>query len=119
LANKRFRGLSQAELNIGTAIFTKIYANMEQMTQELKTVKTVLQVPRLRADLRNYDLKGLNYQGLLGKIDELTYDVKGQMIGEDALLPTDKVYAEQARERATKHERTKFMDQTGAAFNMT
>jgi hypothetical protein len=50
LTNKRFRGLAEAELNLGSAIFKKIHENMEYLTRELKTVKTVLQVPRLRAE---------------------------------------------------------------------
>tara|TARA_B110000285_G_C14598850_1_gene369687 strand:- start:139 stop:372 length:234 start_codon:yes stop_codon:yes gene_type:complete len=77
LANKRFRGLAQAELNIGTAIFKKIHENMENLTRELKTVKTVLEVPRLRAEFGKQDPKGANYKEMLGKIDALTFDVRG------------------------------------------
>lgn len=66
---------------------------MENMKRELKTVKTVLQVPRLRAEFGKQDPKGANYKEMLEKIDELTYDVRGQMIKANALLPTDKAYA--------------------------
>jgi hypothetical protein len=41
------------------------------------------------------------------------------MVKEEALLPTDRVYAEQHKERNKEHERMKFMNQTGAAFSMT
>lgn len=44
---------------------------MDRMMEELKTLKRVLEVPRLRAELKNYNMKGLDFQGFLKNVDEL------------------------------------------------
>jgi hypothetical protein len=43
------------------AIVQKTVANMESMMKELKSLKIVLEIPRLRNNLRNYDFKKLDF----------------------------------------------------------
>ena len=43
---------------------------------ELKTLKTILMVPRLRSELKNFEIKGANFDTFLKQLDELNYTVK-------------------------------------------
>ena len=76
LQYKRFKSLAQIELRVKDQILETTTANMERMMIELKSLKTVLHVPRLRAELKNYDFKENNFTNFLKNLDELTYDVK-------------------------------------------
>lgn len=53
---------------------------MDSIKQEFKTLKTVLEVPKLRNNLRNYDLKNIKFADYLKSIDDLTYNIKDIMI---------------------------------------
>lgn len=48
----------------------------EKIHTELKTLKTVLAVPRLRSELKNYEIKGANFDTFLEHLNDLNYTVK-------------------------------------------
>jgi hypothetical protein len=45
---RRFRGLAEVELKVQETIVRKTVANMELMMKELKALKVVMEIPRLR-----------------------------------------------------------------------
>jgi len=52
---KRYKGLTNLELRVKEQIIEKVKANIDTFEMELKSLKTVIQVPRLRAALKDYD----------------------------------------------------------------
>ena len=70
-SNRRFRGLAELELKIQEQVVKKTVSNMESMMKELKSLKVVMEIPRLRNNLKDYDFKKLDFQGYLSKIDDL------------------------------------------------
>jgi len=46
------------------------------MAAELKMVKTLLHVPKLRENLKNHDFKDLDFKGFLKEVDRLAFEVK-------------------------------------------
>jgi hypothetical protein len=53
---------------------------LDSIKQEFKTMKVVLEVPKLRENLKNYDLKNIKFADYLKSIDDLTFNVKDLMI---------------------------------------
>ena len=49
------------------------------MMVEFRTLKTVLEVPRLRSELKSVDFKGKNFEEFLKIMDGLATDVAGQL----------------------------------------
>ena len=47
--------MTNLELKVKEQIIEKVKANMDKFEMELKSLKTVIQVPRLRAALKDYD----------------------------------------------------------------
>lgn len=54
----RYKGITNIELRIKDTIIEKIKQNMDRFERETKTLKTVMQTPRLRNSLKDFDLKG-------------------------------------------------------------
>ena len=44
--------------------------------KELKALKVVMEIPRLRNNLKDYDFKKLDFQGYLKNIDDLQFNVR-------------------------------------------
>lgn len=71
---------------------------MDNMMAELKTLKQVMEVPRLRAELKNYDMKGLDFQSFLKNVDELQYQVKAQLVTK-SIIDADEEYLKDKAKR--------------------
>ena len=52
------------------------------MRVQLGTLKAIIQVPRLRAEVQNHDFKDLNFKKFLTLTETLLCDVRGQMAKE-------------------------------------
>jgi hypothetical protein len=48
---------------------------LNQMYYELKAVKTMLEIPRFRASLPQYDFKGMNYNKFVETFGQIYFDV--------------------------------------------
>ncbi len=48
---------------------------LNQMYYELKAVKTMLEIPRFRASLPQYDFKGMNYNKFVDTFGQIYYDI--------------------------------------------
>ena len=57
----RYQGVTNLELKIQDTIIKKMKKNMDIFEKETKTLKTVMQTPRLRNQLKDFDLKGLDF----------------------------------------------------------
>ena len=71
---------------------------MDNMMAELKTLKRVMEVPRLRAELKNYDMKGRDFQSFLKNVDELQYQVKAQLVTK-SIIDADEEYLKDKAKR--------------------
>ena len=65
----RFRGLSQLELRVKEEIVNKVKTDMDRMTVELKSLKTVLEIPRLRDELRHHDFREIDFKTFLKELE--------------------------------------------------
>jgi len=71
-----FRGVAQTELTVKDIVIERIEGDMTKALVELKTLKTILHTPKLRAELKGYQWEDLDYRGFLKTVDDLAYDVK-------------------------------------------
>lgn len=85
---------------------------MEKMKEELKALKTVLGVPRLRNEMVNFDFKNLDFSGFMRTVGDLTTYVKGQLASEK-LIKADPVEDDHIRNRQS------LMMMNNTFFNMT
>ena len=110
---RKFKGLSALELKVNQSIVDLSQSNMIKMETELKMLKTCLQVPKLREQLKNHNFKELDFTGFLKEMDQLTFNVKAELVKQGCIAETKEFKMEQAEQE----QRTKFkLNQT---FNMT
>jgi hypothetical protein len=70
---------------------------LDSIKQEFKTLKTVLEVPKLRDNLKNYDLKNIKFADYLKSIDDLTFNLKDLMIKSNVVSIDKEFLAQQKR----------------------
>ena len=58
---KVFKGLAQLEFRVKDAIIKKMTVDQESMKFEVKSLKTVIEVPRLRNEMKNFDFDKLSF----------------------------------------------------------
>ena len=77
------------------------------MQSELRMTKTLLEVPKLRENLKNHDFKDLDFKGFLTEVNKLAHDVKGQLIKEGCLLPDQEFKKMKEARDGLEQEKTK------------
>lgn len=58
---KRYQAVTNIELRLYRVIIEKMKKNMNILEKETKTMKYVMQTPKLRNELKEADLKGLDF----------------------------------------------------------
>lgn len=61
--------------------------NHEKIMKEYKTLKTVLEVPRLRAELRKFDFRGKSFEEFITIMDELAVSIGEQLVSNGLRPP--------------------------------
>ena len=62
---KKFRQISEGEMRVKDQLNELALKNFNKMNQELTTLKTVLEVPRLRVEIKKLDFSGKNFEDFL------------------------------------------------------
>jgi len=64
---------------------------------ELKILKKVLLVPRLRSELRGFDFKGLSFNEFIQELNDLTHLVKKRLVENKAIEPDQEFQEEEMK----------------------
>lgn len=73
-------------------LIEKIGAAGKEMEFQIKTLKTLVQVPRLRNQMRFYDFKDLDFKGYLVVVENLLSEVREQLVSEGIMRPAGKTH---------------------------
>ena len=72
---KHYRQMSELELSCKEQIIARQSTMLQQMYTELKAVKTMLEIPRFRAELPKYDFRGMDYQYFTETFGQIYTDI--------------------------------------------